>query len=154
MPKLSAPMAADVDLMNAAIALEQQAQWTYGAAAKTGILKPEVVTVATKIIGQHADHEKAWTTEVTKLGGTAPKAKDKYDLPDLKTQEDILKYALSLEVLAANTYFDVLQKLTTKTLKTIAVSIMGDEAQHAVVLSSALGLQPFTSTQFMPIKQG
>lgn len=152
MPKLAAPLAADVDLLNAAIALEQQAIWTYTTAAKTNLLKPEVLAVATKIAGQHVDHEKAWTAEVQKLGGTPPTAKDKYDLPDLKTQEDILKYALSLEVLAANTYFDVLQKLTSKTFKSISASIMNDETTHVVVLSSALGMQPFSSGAFMPLK--
>ncbi len=152
MPKLAAPLAADVDLLNAAIALEQQAIWTYGAAAKTNLLTPDVLAVALKIVGQHQDHEKAWTTEVTKLSGTPPKAKDSYDLPPLKTQEDILKYALSLEILAANTYFDVLQKLTSKTLKSISASIMNDETTHVVVLSSALGLQPFNTSAFMPLK--
>lgn len=152
MSKLAAPLAADVDLLNAAIALEQQAIWTYNTAAGTKLLTPDVLAVAVKIVGQHMDHEKAWTAEVTKLGGTPPKAKDKYDLPDLKTQEDILKYALSLEVLAANTYFDVLQKLTTKTLKSIAASIMNDETTHVTVLSGALGMSSFNAGAFMPLK--
>lgn len=152
MSKLLAPLAADVDLFNAAIALEQQAIWTYQTAAKTNLLKPEVLTVATKIAGQHADHAKALSDAVTKLGGTPPTAKDKYDLPDLKTQEDILKYALSLEVLATNTYFDVLQKLTDATRKQLSASIMTDESQHVTVLSSALGMTPFNATAFLPLK--
>ena len=154
MPNLSAPMAADLDLLNAAIALEQQAQWTYGAAAKTGFLTPAVLAVATKIAGQHADHEKAWTAEVKKLGGTPPTPKDKYDLPTLTNQTDILKYALSLEVLAANTYFSVLQNLTNVTYKAISGSIMNAETSHVVTLASALGLTPFNDGAFMPLKAG
>ena len=154
MTTLSAPLAADVDLLNAAISLEQQAQWTYMTAAKTGLLSSDVLAVATKIASQHSDHEKAWVNEVKKLGGTPPAAKDKYDLPALNNQTDILKYALSLEVLAANTYFDVLQKLSVTTLKQISASIMNDESSHVVVLSSALGLQPFNAAAFLPIKAG
>jgi rubrerythrin len=152
MPNLSPRLAADVDLLNAAIALEQQAIWTYGAAAKTNLLKPEVLDVAKMIAGQHADHEKALSDQVTKMGGTPPKAKDSYNLPALNSQEDILKYALSLEVGAANGYFDVLQKLSDKTLKQLSASIMGDESQHVTVLSSALGMQPFNMTAFLPLK--
>jgi hypothetical protein len=63
-----------------------------------------------------------------------------------------LKYALSLEVLAANTYFDVLQKLTDATRKQLSASIMTDESQHVTVLSSALGMTPFNATAFLPLK--
>jgi rubrerythrin len=142
----------DVTILNTAIGLEQQAQWTYGAAAKTNLLKPEVVTVATKIAGQHKEHETALSAAVRQLGGTPPTAKDTYPLPELKSQEDILKYALSLETAAANAYFDAFTKLSSNALKLAGISIMNDESQHVVVLRSALGLDPVQGA-FFPLPE-
>ena len=152
MANLTAPLAADVDLLNAAIGLEQEAQYDYKTAAATGLLSPDVLAVATKIAGQHADHEKAWTAEVVKLGGTPTKAKDKYDLPTLSSQADILKFALGKEINAANAYFDVIQKASSPTLKSIAGSIMNSETTHVITLASALGLSPLNTSPFMPLK--
>lgn len=151
MPSFVAQANTDVTILNGAIELEQQAQWTYAAAAKSGLLKPEVVTVATKISGQHGAHEAALTEAVKKLGGTAPKAKDSYPLPELKSQEDVLKYALKLETMATNAYFDAFTKLSDKALKMAGVSIMNDEAQHVAVLRGALGMDPVEGST-LPLK--
>ncbi len=148
---LFAPAMADVDILMGAIGLEQQAQYAYGAGAKSGLLSADVVKVATAIADQHKQHEAALTAAVTKLGGTAPKAKDTYDLGTLKTQEDVLKLALMLEVQAANAYFDAFTKLTDVGLKNAGLSIMNDETQHVAILRSALGMDPVSSS-FMPLK--
>ncbi len=152
MANQTAPMAADVDMLNAAIGLEQEAIFAYKTAAGTGILSKEVLDVATKIVGQHVEHEKALAAEVTKQGGTPVKAKDKYDLPALKSQEDILKFALGKEMQAANAYFDIVQKASAVTTKGLVGSIMNDETTHVVTLASALGMSPFNSTAFMPLQ--
>lgn len=148
---LLAPTTADVDILNGAISLEQQAQWTYAAAAKTNLLSPDVLKVATQIAGQHQQHEQALAAAVTKLGGTPPTAKSSYDLPTIKTQTDILNYALKLETQAANAYFDAFTKLSDNALQLAGISIMNDEVQHVVVLRSALGLDPVPSS-FLPLK--
>lgn len=151
MPSYLAQATGDIAILNGAIELEQQAQWTYAAASKSGLLKPEVVAVATKIAGQHGAHESALADAVKKLGGTAPKAKDSYPLPELKSQEDVLKYALKLETQATNAYFEAFTKLSDKALKLAGISIMNDEAQHVAVLRGALGLDPVESAT-LPLK--
>jgi rubrerythrin len=148
---LSPAAASDIDLLNAAIGLEQVAQYAYKAAGGTGLLSADVLAVATKIASQHADHEKALAAEVTKLGGTPTKAQDKYDLPALTSQTAILQFALGKEKEAANAYFMVLQGLSSATLKQLSGSIMNDETSHVVVLASALGMSPLDSTAFMPL---
>ncbi len=152
MANLTAPMAADVDLLNAAIGLEQEAQFAYKAAAGTKLLSADVLAVATKIVAQHAEHEQALAAAVTKMGGTPTKAKDKYDLPELKSQTDILKFALGKEMEAANAYFDIVKTASAVTVKSLVGSIMNDETTHVVTLASALGMSPFNSTSFMPLK--
>ena len=147
----SAPLAADVDILNGAISLEQQAQWTYAAAAKSGLLSADVVSVATAIVDQHKQHEQVLAAAVTKLGGTPTTAKASYDLPSLASQNDVLKYALKLETQAANAYFGAFTQLSDAALQQAGISIMNDEVQHVVVLRSALGLDP-VPTSFMPLK--
>lgn len=149
-----APAMADVDILTGAIGLEQQAQFAYGAGAKSGLLSADVVKVATAIADQHKQHEAALTAAVTKLGGTVPTAATSYpnlNLGTLKTQEDVLKLALMLEVQAANAYFDAFTKLTDVGLKNAGLSIMNDETQHVAILRSALGMDPMSSS-FMPLK--
>jgi bacterioferritin (cytochrome b1) len=154
MANLAAPTAADVDVLTELISLEQQAQLAYSLAAKTNLLAPAVLAVAVKIVGQHAEHEKALSAEVTKLGGKVPTAPTTLPggTPTFNTQADILNFALQAEQGAANSYFEALTKLQTPALKQLLASIMSDEAQHATVLASATGKTPFSSTSFMPIK--
>jgi Ferritin-like domain len=154
MANQAAPLAADVDILLALIKVEQEAQLAYNTAAKTGLLSQDVLAVAVKIVGQHAEHEKKLSEEATKLGATPPTPPTSLPggLPTFNNQTDILNFALAAEVGAANGYFDALTKLTSKTLKQTLVSISADEGQHALVLASALGKSPFSSTSFMPVK--
>lgn len=152
MANLSAPAAADLDILLQLVAVEQQAQAAYEFGAKSGLLSAGVVAVATKISGQHAEHEKAWSAEVTKLGGTPPKAGPLQSPPAPKNEAEVLAYALGLETGAANAYFDLISQFSTPALRQLAASIMTDEAQHALVLSSAIKQPVINVTSFMPIK--
>jgi hypothetical protein len=147
----AAPTQADIDILTAAIALEQKAQAAYAAGAASGKLDAATVAVATKIMMQHAEHEKAETAVLTKMGGTAPKKLDKYDFPALNSAEDILKYALSLEELAANTYFGAVKTLQDNSLVLAVISIQNDEAQHVAILRTALKMDP-SPVSFLPFK--
>lgn len=148
---VAAPTQADMDILMAAIALEQKAQAAYVAGAASGLLDAATVAVATKIAGQHAEHEKAEVAVLTKMGGTAPKKLDKYDFPAFKTAEDILKYALELEQLATNTYFGAVKQLADNSLVLAVISIQNDEAQHVAILRSALKMDP-SPVSFLPFK--
>lgn len=141
----------DAAILTAAIALEQKAQAAYEAGAKSGLLDAATVAVATKIAGNHAEHEKADTALLVKMGGTAPKRLEKYDFPAFKTGEDILKYALELEQTAANTYFDSIKKLQDKSLLQAVISIQNNEAEHVAILRSALKMDP-SPVSFLPFK--
>ncbi len=148
-----APNMADTDILIGAIKLEQQAQAAYAAGAASGLLDKDTVALATKIAGQHAEHEKADTAALTKMGGTAPAKADPktYNFPAFKTAEDILKYALELEQTAANAYFSSVKALTDKSLIQAVISIQNTEAEHVAILRSALKLDP-SPVNFLPFK--
>lgn len=152
MANLAAQTASDTAILEELIRAEQGAIIAYQAAAKTGFLSQAVASVATKIVAQHTEHEKRLTDELTKLGGKAPTPDpSKVTLPPLNNQNDILAFAVVAEAGAANAYFDALRRISPA-LKQLLASIMSDEAQHAIVLNSALNKPPFNATSFMPIK--
>lgn len=148
---VAAPAQADMDILTAAIQLEQKAQAAYAAGAASGLLDAATVALATKIASQHAEHEKADTAALVKMGGTAPKKLDKYEFPAFKTGEDILKYALDLEQTAANTYFASIKQLQDKSLIQAVISIQNAEATHVALLRSALKMDP-SPVSFLPFK--
>ena len=148
---LAAPVQADADILTAAIQIERLAQFAYAAGAKSGLLDAPTVALATKIAGQHSEHEKADTAALQKMGAAVPAAPATYDLPAFKTAEDILKYALDLEQKAANAYFDSVSKLQDKSLLQAVISIQNAEAEHVALLRSALKMDP-SPVNFLPFK--
>ncbi|HEX2914408.1 MAG TPA: DUF4439 domain-containing protein [Chloroflexia bacterium] len=148
---LAAPMQADMDILVAAIQLEQKAQAAYAAGADSGLLDAGTKTLALKIASQHAAHEKADTALLEKMGGKAPAKPASYDFPAFKTQEDILKYALDLEQTAANAYFSSIKQLQDKSLLQAVISIQNNEAEHVALLRSALKMDP-SPVAFLPFQ--
>jgi hypothetical protein len=123
----------DVAILNTALAAELEAVAAYGVGAGSGLLKGPVLALASTFQGHHKQHAEVLAGAVTRLGGKAAMAKDKYDFPvdTLKTQADVLRFAAGLEKGAVSAY-----------LAKAAASILGDEAMHWAVLRQALGEEP------------
>lgn len=107
-----------------------------------------VTAAATLIRSQHDEHAQAFNAAAVQLGGEEyteanPKAKQDFAavLAGLKTEQDVLKLAYALEVIAAQTYQGVgATMLSTPTLRQTAMSVGAVEARHAAVLG--MFLQP------------
>ncbi|MDZ4746008.1 MAG: ferritin-like domain-containing protein [bacterium] len=158
--------ARDIRILSDAFLIEKLAINTYTAAAATGLLTGAYSQVATSFINDHAGHGAQFKSVITAdLGGTAPAdpavgvnfltgiavdgtTKFKIDpvFGNFTTPAGILKYAIALELTAAQSYFtnitssDNAMRLTH--LK--AIDAMSDiapvEAQHAAVFRAALKL--------------
>src|SRR5262249_18824240 len=94
---------------------------------------------------QHEQHRDALSEAVVKLGGQPVKTKDKYELPDIKTQNDILTFAIKLEDFAAKAYIDAVGKLNDRELAKSAASVGIVEGEHAAIRREALGQAPVPS---------
>ena len=141
-PASPAAKEADTAILKGAIDIEHQAIWTYKAAAGTKLLQKPVLDVAVVFLGQHEQHRDALSDAVTRLGGKPAQTKDKYDLPELKTQNDILAFAVKLEDTAAKAYVDAVAKLADRELAKAAASVGIVEGEHASILRQALGQPP------------
>lgn len=134
----------DVEILNAAIALEHEGIAAYQIAATSGLLQPAVVDIGVTFQGHHKGHRDALVKAVEQLGGAPAKEKsqDHYvealDVASLKNQEDVLRLALRLERGAANAYLGLIPSLGND-FHQIAAQMAGDEAFHAAILANALG---------------
>ncbi|HEX2914407.1 MAG TPA: ferritin-like domain-containing protein [Chloroflexia bacterium] len=154
---VAAVHAADNDLQTVQFAytLELVAVDAYQTAAKSGLLSPDVVAVGTKFAGQHQQHANALKAAITSMNGAVPEKPAKINYPAFKTQEDILNFALTLESAAVGAYYTATGGFANRDLANAAASIVGVEATHVAVLSSALNKDPIPTafTTGLPFDQ-
>lgn len=134
----------DVQLLNAAIALEHEGIAAYTIAAGSGLLQPAVVQIGVTFRGHHMRHRDELIRAVQALGGVPVEARAESDyvtqlnVASLHNQSDVLRLALGLERGAANAYLGLIPSLGVD-YHQIAARMAGDEAFHAAILGNALG---------------
>jgi rubrerythrin len=128
---------ADIEILNSALDLELMAVAAYKAGAAH--LKGDVLQVGKLILEQEQEHADGLSAAIKDAGGTPNRAKQAYDFPELRSQADVLKFAVDLENTAIAAYIDALPKLGKGDLRATASAIISNEAEHISVLLGALG---------------
>ncbi len=131
---------ADVEILNGALDLELMAVAAYKAGA--GRLRGSLLEVGKKLLEQEQEHVDALASAIKDAGGTPNRAKSSYDFPELRSQSEVLRFALDLENTAIAAYIDALPKLSQGDLRATAAGIIANEAEHVTVLLDALGRDP------------
>jgi len=136
--------AGDLSILNGALVLEHTAIYAYGLAGGSGLLSTGLLAVGGTFKGSHESHREALSAVIKSLGGSPVDPKKDYDFSafELRSEADVLRLALFLEMKAARAYQSAVSQFKTKSLLDAAVRIMGDEVSHATVLRSALGKAP------------
>lgn len=136
--------ASDVAILNSALAAELEAVAAYGVGAASGLLKGPVLALAGTFRGHHQQHADVLAGTVRRLGGkpAGPKAHYSFPVETLKTQNDVLRFAASLEKGAVSAYLGAVPLFKDRELSKAAASILGDEAMHWAVLRQAVGEEP------------
>lgn len=139
--------ASDVEILNGALALEQEAIAAYQLGLDSGLLQPAVRQVALAFQRDHGEHAKVVSDTIRQLGGTPNPSKSDYGFPvsDIKTQTDVLAFASDLEQGAVSAYLAAVPLFQSNDLRSAAASILGAEAMHWAVLRNALGENPVPS---------
>jgi hypothetical protein len=136
----------DIGILNVALGLEHQGIAAYTLGAKSGLLQKGVLDVAVKFQDDHKVHRDLLAGAITKMGGkpVTEKTLDEYakalNAASLKSQEDVLKLALSLELGATNAYLSVIPSFKDRGLAQVAARLAADETAHWAILNNALGL--------------
>ena len=138
--------AGDIGILNVALALEHQGINAYTLGAKSGLLQKPVLDIALKFQDDHKVHRDLLIATIGKLGGKAVEEKslDVYakalNASQLKSQEDVLKLALSLELGASNAYLGVIPSFRDHAFAQVAARLAADEVAHWAVLNNALAM--------------
>lgn len=144
----------DVDILNVALGLEHQGIGAYQVGADSGILKQPALNIALLFQSHHKAHRDALIAAIQKLGGTPVTALStaeyakQLNAATLKTQDDILKLALNLELGATNAYISVIPTFQDHDLARLSGRLVADEAMHWTALASTLG-QPLPANAMM-----
>jgi rubrerythrin len=134
----------DVQLLNAALALEHEGIAAYQIAAESGLLSAEILKVGITFQSHHKTHRDDLAAAIRRLGGQAATSKSIAEYAAalgagaLKNQNDVLKLALQLERGAANAYLGIIPSLEATEFHLISARLAGDEAFHAAILGNAL----------------
>jgi rubrerythrin len=136
----------DGPILARAIDLERVAVIAYGAAIDSGLLSPAMLRIARRLRDHEREHADALTTALTDLGGSPPQAPrgvadvDKVvkGLGAVKSQADVVNFAIELETATVAAYYDAHAKLIEARLLQTGASIMASEGQHLVVLRNAV----------------
>lgn len=147
-PFISAAEAAeesDIAILQTAIKLERAGIKAYADAAGLGILQPAVLNVAKGFMQDHTAHRDALIGAVKAAGVKPTEETAKLDYPSLKTQDEILAFAESVERQAASTYLSVIPSFKDRGLAKVAASILGVETTHVAILAYTLkkGTEPY-----------
>lgn len=134
----------DVQLLNAALALEHEGIAAYQIAAESGLLSADVLKVGITFQSHHKTHRDDLAAAIRRLGGQAATGKSIAEYvaalgaAALKTQNDVLKLALQLERGAANAYLGLIPSLEATEFHLLSARMAGDEAFHAAILGNVL----------------
>ena len=131
---------ADVELLNLALDLELTTVAAYKAAA--GRLRGDALDAAKLFVEQAQEHANRLSDAIKEAGGTPNRAKESYEFPRIRAQEDALRFAIDLEDRAIAAYIDLLPKLGQGELRATVAAIVSNDAQHVAVLRAELGEEP------------
>jgi rubrerythrin len=134
----------DTRILNTALGAELEAIAAYQVGAESGLLQKPVLDLAVTFQGHHKEHADLLAKTIRKLGGKPVAAKAKYTFPTetLKSQNDVLRFAATLEKGAVSAYLGAVPVFGNRDLAKAAASILGDEAMHWAILRNALGEAP------------
>ncbi len=146
----------DAGLAAYAQSVELAAVQAYMAAAKSGkVTTKAVLDAATAFAGHHQEHAAAFGAAAGSSATNKPNPKLLQsvggEIGSAADEKAILKIAYDVENAAAATYLFALGALTTPDALQLTASILPIEAQHAVVLGSALGM-PVDATLVPPFQ--
>ena len=131
---------ADVEILNSVLDLELMAVAAYKVGA--GRLKGELLQIAKRFLEQEQAHADGLASAIRDAGGKPNRAKSSYGFPRLRSQDDVLRFAIDFENTAIAAYIDALPKLGKGDLRATAAAIIANEAEHVAVLLGALGEEP------------
>jgi rubrerythrin len=129
--------AADVELLNAALASELTAVDAY---RRGLVLLPDARRPMARLFLAHQrEYVDALTKATRGLGGQTDAEPEELDLGAVRSESDFLERAYELESAALALYLDAAPRLFNQAPRALAASLAAGHAQHLVLLRQGLG---------------
>jgi len=129
--------ASDVEFLNVALGRELTMLDAYTRGLPR--LKGRYAAVGRQLRAQEQEYVDALTKAIRGLGGEIQAEEADLDLPEAKSQTDVLAAAHELESAALASYIEAAPRLFTAAPRTLAAALAAGHAQHLVVLRQGLG---------------
>jgi rubrerythrin len=148
-PGALAATRSEMQVLRAAVDLEQRAVFAYGAAAPR--LSGNDARLFRHFQGQEEHHAAALSNALRNRGGhPPPRPRSAREVPGLTRalsggRPVILRYAVALEERAVAAYSDAARNFRDPRLLALVARIIGSEGQHLAVVREALGRDPVPS---------
>lgn len=134
----------DIELLNGLLEIELEAVVAYSAGIE--LLEGDTLREFAELFSeQESEHAEALGARIEDLGGTPvgseseERGAKRLRIDELKSQEEMLRFAIDLENEAIGAYIGAVPELSTTDLRRTAYEIVANEAQHITVLLGALG---------------
>lgn len=131
----------DLEILNAAIALEHHAIALYDAALAGKVLEGGLQKYAVEFRGDHMGHRDTQLAIIRERGGRPVGPPTRPDLGALGDPTEIVQGALEVELAAQKAYTGLISQIRTKDYLLSAAFILVDEVRHMTVWRRVLGLR-------------
>jgi rubrerythrin len=129
---------ADIELLNSMLDLEFEMVAAYKTAA--GGLRGGSLQIVKGFLEQEQAHADALSAAIKELDGVPNKPKSSYDVRPLRSQRDVMRFAVERENDQIAAYIDVLPKLSPGEIRSTVSAIVTTEGEHLAVWLGELGL--------------
>ena len=135
----------EIAIVKRAIGVELTIAAAYETAASGGALSPRMRPIALLLRRQEKAHADALSSALRAMGQTAPTGVDDrrlQGLRGLRTEPEVIRFAIGLENASVAAYYDAQKKLRDGRLLQVTAQIMANDAQHLVILRQAARQDP------------
>jgi len=140
-PALARGEDADLEILDAALAIEHHAVAIYDAGLKRGLFPPGLRGYAVEFRGDHLGHRDTQIAIAEERGRRPVAARSHYDLGSLEPGDAFVREALRIEVAAQEAYTALIGQIGTRDYLLSAAFILVDEVRHMTVWRRVLGLK-------------
>lgn len=141
--KAKSPTENDFAILKFAVELEQKAVNTYLGMVEKRLLKgKEYLDIAKQFAADHSSHKETLLSTIKselKMEPPQTQSLEQFPIPEIKKDVDAVRYALTLETIAAKTYYEAFKdSLKTKAGRAVFLDICAVESQHVGVFRTLL----------------
>jgi len=131
----------DVAILQAAVALENQAIALYEQGLRRGLFPPALRAYAVEFRGDHLGHRDTQVAIARERGQGLPEPLPRYEFGRLRPGDEMIRRVLVIEDAAQRAYTALISQIAARDYLLAAAFVLVDEVRHLTVWRRVLGLR-------------